>query len=133
NVPGKDGGTNPSTDGGTDPVNPTDKPAPSPTEATIDIDGTCPSFAGCGGSPSGTYDYAAGCIEDVFKQARSACPGLDTSKAKVTVKGSIYFLANAALHRAGTVTVSGSIKFPQSCSQGQCAAIEDGLKGSFKT
>src|SRR5688572_16604561 len=119
-------------DGGTS-SNPNDpaKPAASASEAVIDVDGTCPSFAACGGNPSGTYDYTAGCVEDVFKAARDQCPGLDTSKAKVTVKGSIYFLTSSALHREITVTTTGSITFPQSCTLGQCAMIQNGLKSSF--
>jgi hypothetical protein len=133
---GSDAGTNSQGDGGSpssdgQAQNPGDKPAASNAEANIELDGTCPSFTACGGNPSGTYDYTAGCIDDVFANARQQCPGLDTSKAKVTIKGSIYFLANSALHRAITVTTSGSITFPQSCTAGQCATVENALKGTF--
>lgn len=105
-------------------------PAPSTTEAEIDIDGTCSAFAACGGSPQGTYDYTGGCIDDVFADAREACPAIDTSKAKITVKGSVTF-AGSALTRNITVTTSGSITFPQACTYGQCALIESQLKSTF--
>lgn len=115
-----------------DPNSPTDpsKPAASTTAAEVDIDGTCTSFSACGGAPQGTYDYTGGCIEDVFAQARNACPALDTSKANVTVKGSIYFAGNA-LTRDVSVTLSGSITLPQSCTAGMCSAIETQLKSAF--
>ena len=129
----KNPGTN--TDGGTPPsdASTTDPQAPATNAAVVKIDGTCPAANPCGGNPSGTWDYTSGCIGDVFEQARNACPGLDTTQAKVTVKGSLFFTGTNALKRNATVTISGSIKFPQSCTQGQCAAIEDGLKGSFDT
>lgn len=97
----------------------------------VDIDGTCSAFAACGGNPQGTYDYTGGCIEDVFAAARSACSNLDTSKAEVTVKGSIEFAGNA-LKRNATVTISGHIVFPESCTSGiPCSAIENELKNGF--
>jgi hypothetical protein len=120
-----DGGTAQSGDGSA-----TNAPAPSTTAAEIDIDGTCSAWVACGGNPQGTYDYTGGCIEDVFSGARGACPALDTSKAKVTVKGSVTFSGNA-LTRNVTVTTSGTITLPESCTYGQCAAIESELKSTF--
>lgn len=99
-------------------------------EAPVDIDGTCSAFQACGGDPQGTFDYTGGCIEDVFAGARGACPALDTSKAIVKVKGSIAFNGNA-LTRDVTVTISGSLTLPESCTAGQCAAIEAELKSAF--
>lgn len=106
------------------------EPTPSQTQAEIDIDGTCSAFAACGGNPQGTFDYTGGCIEDVFRQAREACPALDTTKATVKVKGSITFIGNA-LKRNVTLTTSGTIVFPASCTYGQCAMVEQQLKSAF--
>jgi hypothetical protein len=105
-------------------------PAPSQTAAEIDIDGTCSAHEACGGNPQGTFDYTGGCIADAFAGARDACAGLDTTKAVVRAKGSVTFSGNA-LTRAVTVTTSGTITFPQSCTMGQCAAVESELKGAF--
>jgi hypothetical protein len=115
----------PSSSGG-----PNGAPPASQTEATVDVDGTCSAFQACGGNPQGTYDYTGGCIEDVFAGARGACPALDTSKAIVKVKGSITFAGNA-LTRNVTVTTTGSLLLPESCTYGQCAAIESELKSAF--
>lgn len=110
--------------------NSSNAPPASTTEAEVDIDGTCSAFVACGGNPQGTFDYTGGCLDDVFSQARSACPALDTSNAVVKVKGSITF-KGAALTRDATVTISGSITFPQTCSAGQCALLENELKSAF--
>jgi hypothetical protein len=126
------GGSSPSTpsnpEGGTTQNN--EVPAPSQTAAEVDIDGSCSAFAACGGNPQGTYDYTGGCIEDVFAGARGACPALDTTKATVKVKGSITFAGNA-LTRDVTVMIGGSLTLPESCTAGQCAAIEAELKNAF--
>lgn len=105
-------------------------PATSQTAAEVDVDGTCSAWVACGGNPQGTFDYTGGCIEDVFAGARDACPALDTTKAKVTVKGSVTFAGNA-LTRDVTVTIGGALTFPQSCTFGQCAMIENELKSAF--
>ena len=105
-------------------------PEASKTEAPVDFDGTCPSLNACGGSLSGTYDYTAGCLADVFSAAKAQCPALDTAGAKVIVKGSLHF-SNGALHRAATSIISGSIVVPASCSAGQCATVEAALKNAF--
>src|SRR6476660_6447546 len=44
------GGTSGTSGGGS-------KPPASTATVTVDVDGTCPSFTACGGSPQGTYDY----------------------------------------------------------------------------
>jgi hypothetical protein len=124
-----DGGTAQTGDGSASNPN-GNVPAPSSTAAEIDIDGTCSAWVACGGNPQGTYDYTGGCIEDVFAGARGACPALDTTQAKVTVKGSVTFAGNA-ITRNVTVTTSGTITLPQSCSYGQCAMIESELKSTF--
>jgi hypothetical protein len=122
-----DGGTtSSSSSGGSSSGN----PVPPQNAADVDIDGTCSAFVACGGDPQGTFDYTGGCIEDVFAGARGACSGLDTTKAIVKVKGSITFNGNALL-RDVTVTTSGQITLPQSCTYGQCAMIENNLKGAF--
>ncbi len=105
--------------------------APSTTEAPVSIDKACGAFTACGGTLSGTYDYTSGCVPDVFSTIRAQCSGLDTTGIKATVKGSIYFLANSALERNVTVSISGSIKFPSSCVAGQCNVAENALKGEF--
>jgi len=66
----------------------------------------------------------------VFADLRKACPTVDTSKLKVTAKGTIY-LDGASLGRDVTVHTTGEITLPASCTQGQCAAVEANLKGAF--
>jgi hypothetical protein len=105
-------------------------PAASTKEADVDINGTCSTFTACGGSPQGTYDYASGCVANVFSAAEAQCPTLDTTNAKVRVTGSLYFVG-PALTRDAIVKISGSITVPVTCSMGQCAAVEAALKGSF--
>lgn len=121
-----DGSTANGSSGGDEPV-----PPASQTEAVVDIDGTCSAFAACGGVLEGTYDYTGGCVEDVFAGARGACPALDATKAIVKVKGSVTFNGGNVLTRDVTVSIGGSITFPQSCSLGQCAMIENELKSTF--
>jgi len=126
---------NPATDGGSSgseggPSSSGGVPEASKTEAPVDIDGTCPSLNACGGSISGTYDYDAGCLADAFSAAKAQCPALDTSGAKVVVKGSLHF-SNGALTRAATSTISGSIVVPAACSAGQCATVQAALKNAF--
>lgn len=110
--------------------NTNNRPPASPLEAPIDIDGACPAFTACGGNPIGAYDYQSGCLDDVFADLRNACPSVDTSKLKVTVKGTIY-LDGSSLGRDITGRTSGEITLPASCAQGQCAAVEANLKGAF--
>jgi hypothetical protein len=65
---------------------------------------------------------------------RGACPALDSSGLKATVKGTIYFLAGGALERDVTSTVAGKITFPESCasSLGQtCDDVEALFKDDF--
>lgn len=124
---GGDGGVAPGTDGATSSTN---APPASSLEAPIDVGGTCPAFAGCGGAPQGTYDYIGGCIDDVFADARGACPSLDTSKVEVSVKGSLYF-TGSAVARSVTLAVRGDVVLPAACSYGQCAMVESELKKSF--
>jgi hypothetical protein len=100
---------------------------------TVDSD-TCPSFAACGGTLDGTWDYEKGCLGDLFKTVRQACPQLDTTGLKANVKGSIYFLAAGALERDVTSSVSGKITFPESCATtlGQtCDSVEALFKTDF--
>ncbi len=127
---GSDGGVAPGKDdGSTTGTNGNDPPASS-LEASIDVDGTCPAFSGCGGNPQGTFDYTGGCIDDVFADARKACPSLDASKVDVSVKGSLYFAGNH-VRRSVTLRVSGDLVLPAACTYGQCAMIEKQLQGSF--
>ncbi|HSO33247.1 MAG TPA: hypothetical protein VLT33_12025 [Labilithrix sp.] len=129
-----------SPDGGTAPVTPgtdaggaetsTSLPPPSASEANVDLDGTCPAFSACGGSPQGTYDYTAGCVSDAVSAVKTQCPAADTSGLKVTVRGSLHFVG-AALTRDAVSTTSGTIVLPATCSQGQCAAVESALKSAF--
>ena len=126
-----DGATTPSTpgaDGGAESS--TSLPPPSASEANVDVDGTCPAFSACGGSPQGTYDYAAGCISDAVSAVQQQCPTADTSGLKVTVRGSLHFVGDA-LTRDAVSTTSGTIVLPATCSQGQCAAVESALKSAF--
>lgn len=125
--PTGDGG--PTSDAATE-GSPSGTPEASKVEAPVDIDGTCTPAKACGGSLSGTYDYERGCIADAFASARKSCPSIDTSGAKVVVKGSLTFSGNA-LTRAVTSTVSGSVVVPASCSSGQCSLVESALKGAF--
>ncbi len=139
---GPTSGTSGAPSGSSNPVTPPDEtppqngtdggglPAASTTEANVAIDGSCPAFAACGGTPQGTYDYSAGCIDDVFASARAQCPTIDTSGAKVTVKGSLHFVGNS-LTRDGVATTSGTVVLPATCTQGQCAAVESALKSAF--
>lgn len=126
--PAVDGGSSGNADGGQSSSG--SLPEASKTEAPVDIDGTCPSLTACGGSISGTYDYTAGCLADAFSAAKAQCPTLDTSGAKVIVKGSLYF-SDGELKRAATSTISGSIVVPASCSAGQCATVQAALKNAF--
>jgi hypothetical protein len=81
---------------------------------------------------SGSYDYTGGCVTDVFAAARQQCPTLDSSQAKVTVTGTLYFAGNALTRRV-TSNISGSIKLPMACTAGQCAQAELALKQGFDT
>lgn len=92
----------------------------------MDVRGTCPAFAACGGTPSGTYDYTGGC-SDVLAPLRRNCTGLNTTQTQVSVKGSIYFLAGDALRRNVTISVSGKATVPASCVGGTCIIVEQGL------
>lgn len=105
-------------------------PGPSTTEAPVDIDGTCPTLAACGGTLAGSYDYSGGCVDDVFAQARKSCAGLDTTGAKVSVKGTLHF-ANGLLTRNASSTISGSVVVPATCASGQCALAQQLLKNQF--
>lgn len=105
-------------------------PPASTTSATVDVDSSCPAFTPCGGNPSGTYDYTGGCV-DVFASVRGMCSGIDASGVKVTLKGSIYFLAGNALKRDVTIDVSGTVLFPASCVANVCTAAEQGLQSTF--
>ena len=65
---------------------------------------------------------------------RGACPQLDSSGLKATVKGTIYFLAGGALERDVTSTVAGKITFPESCATSlgqQCGDVEAFFKKDF--
>src|SRR5690606_25760151 len=107
-------------------------PAASTKEIDVEYKAACPAFTACGGNPSGTYDYSAGCVGDAFAKVKEACPTVDTSNAKVTIKGTIYFLAESALKRDVTLKISGSLEVPAECVPGgQCAAAETALKGAF--
>jgi hypothetical protein len=138
NPPGSSSGTSgtpgspgsPGANGGVDGGPSTTTPPPSAIEGDVSVGGTCPTFAACGGSLDGTYDYTAGCITDVFASAREQCAALDTTNAKVVVSGTLYF-TESALKRKATVKTSGSIVFPASCTAGQCATVEAALKSSF--
>src|SRR5690606_32071136 len=95
------------------------KPPASTTEGPLTIDSdTCPSFTACGGTLDGTWDYQKACFGDLFAALRGQCKELDTTGIKATVKGSIYFLAAGALERDVTVNLTGSLKFPTSCTGG---------------
>jgi hypothetical protein len=107
-----------------------DTPPASTKEVDVQFNAACPEFRGCGGNPSGTYDYSAGCVPDVFAQVKDACPAVDLSRVKVTVKGTVHFLNNV-LKRDVTVKISGSITLPRECTGGQCAQVEAALKGEF--
>ncbi|MBX3260135.1 MAG: hypothetical protein KF782_10635 [Labilithrix sp.] len=96
----------------------------------IEVAGSCAPFSACGGSPQGTYDYTSGCVDDVFASAREQCPSLDTTNAKVTAVGSLYF-KDGALSRRATVRISGTIVVPAACSAGRCAALADAYKSAF--
>ena len=112
----------------------TTKPPASTTEAPITIDAACPAFTACGGTLDGAWDYQKGCVGDQFGTVRQACPALDTSGLKVSVKGTIYFLGGGALERNVTSSVTGVIKFPESCatSLGQtCDDVEAFFKNDF--
>jgi hypothetical protein len=106
---------------------------PPASTASVDVTttATCPTFAACGGTLSGTYDYTAGCVGDVFSDIRAQCAQLDTTAVKATVTGSIYFLANNALNRDVTTKVNGTLTFPVTCTGGSCAVAEMALKDSF--
>ncbi len=95
--------------------------------ADVDIDGTCAALTACGGLPSGTWDYQAGCVEDVFAEVREQCPALDTSGMDVSVKGSLFFVG-ASVSRDATLSVSGSLVFPSSCALGECSTLGSLLK-----
>lgn len=127
---GSDGGTSGSDAGQGGDSSTTEKPPASTTPVTVDIDGTCPAFTPCGGNPQGTYDYVGGCVEDVFAEVRNECPGLDSSGASVTGKGSIYFIGNT-LHRNVSTTISGTIVLPAACAAGQCALVAAQLTPLF--
>ena len=126
--------TTPGTDGGpaqNDASTPsTTTPAASTVVAPVDLGGTCAAFTACGGNPQGTYDYSAGCVSDALAAARAQCPALDTSNAKATVTGSLYFEGNA-LQRDAVVHLSGTIVVPESCSAGQCATVQAALTNGF--
>jgi hypothetical protein len=109
------------------------EPAASTTAADVQLGGTCPAFTPCGGSLSGTYDYTGGCVADALSSLKTACPTADTSKLTLKVTGSIYFLANAALHRNVTAVLGGSLTIPQACSFGQCATAQSQLTASGLT
>lgn len=112
----------------------TTKPPASTTDAPVTIDAACPAFTACGGTLEGTWDYQKGCVGDQFKTVRGACPELDTTGLKVTVKGSIYFLGGGALERNVTSAVTGVIKFPESCASTlnqTCDDVEAFFKNDF--
>lgn len=123
-----DGGTSPSEASTTTP--PGNVPPASTTEASVDIAGTCPSFTACGGAIDGTYDYTAGCLGDLFVDAKKQCPTLDASGVKVVVKGSLHFTAGNILTRDAVATMSGVVKFPAACVAGQCAAVQTTLRSN---
>lgn len=127
------GGTSGSTSGGTSGGPSGHLPPASAKEFDVQFNAACPQFTGCGGNLSGTYDYSAGCVGDIFKGLKDVCPTVDISGAKVTVQGTLYFLADAALTRFVTVKMTGSIKLPTACipTAQACAAAETALKGEF--
>jgi hypothetical protein len=128
-----DGGST-SADGGatneTSTTPPGTIPPTSTTEASVVFGATCPAFAACGGALEGTYDYTGGCVSDLLSDAKKQCAALDASGTKVSVKGSLHFVGPSALTRDVTATVSGTLKFPASCTAGQCAVVESALKSA---
>jgi hypothetical protein len=119
-----DGGGGTSPDGAAQP----EVPAASTKEAPVEIGAACPAFSACGGSIDGTYDYASGCVGDVLADVKKACPTVDGSGLKVVVKGSLHFTGGKALTRDATSTLSGTIKVPAMCAQGQCSIVEKTLR-----
>jgi len=101
-------------------------------EITVQTNAACPSFKPCSASPAGTYDYTAGCVDDLFSALRSACGKLDTSKVVATVKGTVQFLS-PAIKRDVVLSVTGSLTVPRACPAAglQCNLAEAGLKGTF--
>ena len=120
-------GTPPGTgDGGSSSV-----PPASATEAPVTFDRTCAAFSACGGSIGGTYDYTAGCVDNVFDAAKTACPTIDVSGTKVTVTGSLHFTSGNKLTRASKVNIAGQVIVPATCARAQCAAVEAELRKVF--
>jgi len=66
----------------------------------------------------------------VFAAARQQCPSLDSTAAKVTVTGSLYFVNGALIRKAKSV-ISGSITLPASCTAGQCSQVQAALAMAF--
>jgi hypothetical protein len=99
----------------------------STTAAPVEDSAACPAYTACGGDPDGAFDYSKGCVGDIFADARTQCPTLDTTGLTTTVTGTIYFIGGNALHRNVRLDISGTVVIPASCAAGQCTTVQTEL------
>lgn len=125
------GTTTATSTGSTAPSTPQDSAVPLPPPATFDLtSGTCTETTPCGGDPTGTWDYSAGCISDAdladFQATvRQACPTATVSGVAGTMSGRVTFGGNAVT-RKGTVSAKTDLTIPQACASqvgGDCNLV----------
>lgn len=82
--------------------------------------GTCPAYTACGGDPTGTWSYTAGCATvgnaDPFK---GQCPGASFSLT-IDLVGTVTF-GGGNYTAKSTATTSSSVLAPKSCVGNDCA------------
>jgi len=102
-----------------------------PAPISIDFSGKCAAFAACGGAGLvGAWDYTGVCLDDPFAGVKQQCPSTTVKDLKGTVRGRVTFTA-VTVQRSSKVDFSATLSLPASCTAGQCAAVEKGLKGGF--
>ncbi|MBL8949208.1 MAG: hypothetical protein JNK82_00430, partial [Myxococcaceae bacterium] len=94
---------------------------------------SCPATAACASPLPGTWYYTAGCVNDPFAQARTACAGATTANVTGTGRGCVTFGANTVTRRFST-SITGTIVIPASCLLGgalTCTQVQTALRAYY--
>jgi hypothetical protein len=144
---GADSGTPPTVpppNDGPPPPPPPTPPNPPPADASKDVGddvtidapeitlqyGSCPLFASCGGDPTGTWKYSAGCVDEI---TAPGCPTATVTSPSFKVKGIVTFGPGSAVSRQIQAKLGATIGVPKTCVDAlpaglrNCATIQFGL------
>ena len=84
---------------------------------------SCEELTPCGGDLSGSWEYAAVCVDyDFAEAAQTFCPEA-TVETSGSLSGSVTF-TSTKMTRTGTLILAGTLQLPASCTQGaECATL----------